>query len=231
MARIFDSAGVHVISHMLDTQEKLNLIQSPYWRLDIKSDDFKLAILAETGELVNHLKYKWWKKEDSLDLDQVYLECVDIAHFLLSLILIGGQSPDKVLETFPIHTLWYSENEVKNFNKSEVYKNILIFNDHLYKAIQYDHISVLTEKFKNLLISLGLSFDNFYRMYIGKSALNLFRWENGYKEGTYIKVWDNKEDNEHLAEILKNMPIDKYDPVAYITEELLKIYPNKSESS
>ena len=35
-----------------------------------------------------------------------------------------------------------------------------------------------------------------------KNVLNKFRQDNGYKEGTYRKIWNGKEDNVVLSEIL-----------------------------
>ena len=34
-----------------------------------------------------------------------------------------------------------------------------------------------------------------------KNVLNFFRQDNGYKDGSYIKLWDGKEDNQHLVEL------------------------------
>lgn len=39
-------------------------------------------------------------------------------------------------------------------------------------------------------------------MYLGKAALNRFRWSNGYGS-EYIKEWDGREDNEYLSEIIE----------------------------
>jgi hypothetical protein len=48
-----------------------------------------------------------------------------------------------------------------------------------------------------------------YKLYVGKNVLNSFRQANGYKEGTYIKVWSTgKEDNEHLTEIMSYIDIN-----------------------
>ncbi len=47
-----------------------------------------------------------------------------------------------------------------------------------------------------------MDFDALYRMYVGKNVLNFFRQDHGYREGSYIKIWDGREDNEHLAELL-----------------------------
>ena len=59
--------------------------------------------------------------------------------------------------------------------------------------------------FANLLELLEMDFDYLYRMYVGKNVLNFFRQDHGYKEGSYIKVWGGREDNEHLAELLGEM--------------------------
>lgn len=43
----------------------------------------------------------------------------------------------------------------------------------------------------------------FVLLYQAKAALNVFRYANGYKEGTYAKVWaDGREDNAHLQGVL-----------------------------
>ena len=58
---------------------------------------------------------------------------------------------------------------------------------------------------------IGMDLPELYRLYMGKNALNKFRNDNGYKEGTYKKVLRGKEDNVHLIEILKEL--DNYDNV------------------
>ena len=37
--------------------------------------------------------------------------------------------------------------------------------------------------------------NNLHTAYITKNCLNKFRQDNGYKAGTYIKMWNNVEDN------------------------------------
>ena len=41
--------------------------------------------------------------------------------------------------------------------------------------------------------------------YVGKNVLNFFRQDNGYKEGSYQKLWQGREDNEHLVEIMGSL--------------------------
>ena len=52
------------------------------------------------------------------------------------------------------------------------------------------------------MLSAGLDFDSLYSAYVGKNVLNFFRQDNGYKDGSYVKNWAGKEDNEHLVELV-----------------------------
>jgi hypothetical protein len=38
-----------------------------------------------------------------------------------------------------------------------------------------------------------------------KNTLNIFRAKNGYKAGTYKKIWNGKEDNEVLMEVFESL--------------------------
>jgi hypothetical protein len=38
---------------------------------------------------------------------------------------------------------------------------------------------------------------------VGKNVLNIFRQDHGYKSGSYINIWNGREDNEHLIEVLE----------------------------
>ena len=55
------------------------------------------------------------------------------------------------------------------------------------------------------MIASELDFDALYTAYVGKNVLNFFRQDHGYKEGTYIKNWAGREDNEHLVEVLASL--------------------------
>ena len=75
-------------------------------------------------------------------------------------------------------------------------------------------------------------------MYISKNVLNIFRQNNGYKEGTYIKQWpsmlcpdDTVEDNVYLEgflnesatqDMFENQPEKVFD---YLYDRLDANYP------
>lgn len=206
---------------MLRTQNRLNKEYSENWKDIVTPTMFKTAILVETGELLDHLNYKWWKKENPLDMNQIHLECVDILHFLLSLLILSDGDYALVSKIFE-----YPDDElIETFDKEKVIDSILNFNENLSKS----NPLYLVIYFQKILKQLNLSYDNLYRLYISKTALNLFRWSNGYKEGTYIKNWNNMEDNEHLIKIYETIPAHVSDPVRYIVDELTKIYPQQVE--
>ncbi len=52
----------------------------------------------------------------------------------------------------------------------------------------------------------GLNLETLYQLYIGKNILNKFRQDHGYKEGSYIKIWNGEEDNVIMQRILADHP-------------------------
>ncbi len=59
--------------------------------------------------------------------------------------------------------------------------------------------------FANIMQLIDMDFDQMFRIYVGKNVLNFFRQDHGYKDGSYIKIWNEREDNEHLAELLAEL--------------------------
>jgi hypothetical protein len=50
----------------------------------------------------------------------------------------------------------------------------------------------------------GLNLNTLYTLYVGINILNQFRQDHGYKEGTYIKIWNGEEDNVTMQRVLEN---------------------------
>jgi hypothetical protein len=59
--------------------------------------------------------------------------------------------------------------------------------------------------FATVMNLIEMDFDQLYRSYIGKNVLNFFRQDHGYKDGSYIKIWQDREDNEHLVEVVNRL--------------------------
>lgn len=64
-----------------------------------------------------------------------------------------------------------------------------------------------------------------FQQYVGKNILNFFRQDHGYKDGSYIKIWNGREDNEHLVEVLATTDdqLDDYANIVY--DGLIGRYP------
>ena len=79
-------------------------------------------------------------------------------------------------------------------------------------------MEALIAAFWRALAAAGMAFDELYRLYIGKNALNQFRQMHGYKEGTYRKIWHGREDNAVMQEILARNPDIGYDELLQALE-------------
>lgn len=150
------------------------------------------ALWIECAELMDHHGYKWWKKQHA-DIEQVQLEIVDIWHFGLSM-LFDGRDIDAIAEQL--------ERDIDGVEIEP--QSVLVATEALAEyALSNKYLSV--PAFMNLLAAAGMSFDELYLAYVGKNVLNLFRQDNGYKDGSYVKNWAGREDNEHLVEIATSL--------------------------
>lgn len=124
---------------------------------------------------------------------QVKLEVVDIVHFALSIRLQQNQSLDDTAELIA--------RDFENFMQAEDIRKSIECLALLTLTDQGAHFTFIA----GIMKYLDMTFDELYEIYIGKNVLNMFRQDNGYKEGSYNKVWNGREDNEYLAEIMKEL--------------------------
>jgi hypothetical protein len=60
---------------------------------------------------------------------------------------------------------------------------------------------------------------------VGKNTLNFFRQDHGYKEGSYIKIWNGEEDNEVLAALVTSLDTNADDFQQQLYNALKEKYP------
>lgn len=217
------SKSLNRIVEMLTIQDELNRHHDVEWRYRLSDTQLRSAILVETAELLEHLGYKWWK-QNPVNLAQAQLEVVDIWHFLLSLILQSGLSHHIVLEKLEnLNNI--NTNRLNPFNQEQAMYLALRFTTTSINIIGMgSSLSQTLEVFSSLARGLSMNFDCLYKLYLGKSVLNIFRWNHGYKENLYTKNWDGKEDNEHLMEIMNSLETDELSSKV-ILQKLEEIYP------
>ena len=196
---------------MVELQHKFNE-QTIENYLD-KNLNWNSAIIAESGELLDSLGYKWWKKQEP-DMENVKVEAIDLLHFVISQ-KIQNVGLEQTIEGFEYY--FTTDEIVKNTSFIELI-DILNYGD-------YDRFEIM----KAIFEQLNMSNEDVYIAYIVKNCLNKFRQDNGYKDGSYIKDWNGKEDNVIAYEIAKEWGADEdlfeqlyLDLTTYYNEEILQ---------
>ena len=201
------------ILQMLKLQQELNdATNGLNWENGLtkngKKIDWRRCIYLEGAELIESYPWKHWKNIDaSPDYENIKIEIVDIWHFIMS----------EVLRLYKVENLGSFEDianvvanmeEFENFkeaNKGEEldpYEEIAFVEDMIKTLFCNRDINALLISFLTMSSKLNLKLPELYELYIGKNILNKFRQEHGYKDGSYIKEWDGKEDNVVMQEIL-----------------------------
>lgn len=192
------------IQVMLELQNKLNCIINPEWMT--AEYPWLRAAWIECAELMDYVGFKWWKKQTP-NLPQAHNEASDILHFILSNLLVEENYFDNLDLAEKI--LYQMSDEVVEVTK-EVFdgSDTLEYIEALASALLEEYPDYVT-LFVIVCEKLELSFDDLYKMYISKNVLNIFRQNNGYKEGTYTKQWPSLlypdgtvEDNVYLEGFL-----------------------------
>ena len=198
------------IKQMLSMQDAMNSRVSDTWRDN--GYEWYRAIWVECAEMLDHHGWKWWKHQE-IDVPQVQLELVDIFHFGLSLRLMTGASVDDIAQTLAAEL-------AENSNESD-FKIAL---ESLASAAVTNKAFDATA-FTDCMRLMNMDLDELFRQYVGKNTLNFFRQDHGYKEGTYIKVWNGKEDNEVLADAISTLDSSAEDFQQQVYQALKANYP------
>jgi dimeric dUTPase (all-alpha-NTP-PPase superfamily) len=201
------------ILQMLELQQELNdATNGVDWENGItkngKKIDWRRCIYLEAAELVESYPWKHWKNIDaSPDYANIKIEIVDIWHFVMSETL-RLYKVDSLGSIKDIAQVVSKMDGFKTFQdehaKSELnsYEEIELVEEMIKILFCNSDINTLIISFLNMSSQLNLKLPELYTLYVGKNILNKFRQNNGYKEGSYIKVWNEKEDNVVMQNIL-----------------------------
>lgn len=191
-----------LLEKMLIKQDELNSAIDKDWKK--KRRDWRLAVFVEAAEMIDHTNWRWWKYQPT-NWRQVMLELVDIWHFILS-------------EMAESSALTYSDTVVeliKRAYKHEVGgdRQLMGCFDAFRTAVSVPSKPLLIYPFFRMCSAAGMSFEDVYKLYMGKNVLNTFRLNNGYKTGDYIKDWDGREDNDVMMDLLDCIDEDGLDDI------------------
>lgn len=180
------------LREMLRLQASVNSKIDPNWLT--AGNAYLRAVVVEAVEAMDHHGWKWWSRQP-LNMSQIQLELIDIWHFVLSDVLVKHSgSLEKAAAS--IASEWASTADpqtdvttlLERLERMAGLGAMRRFSFPLYRALLQD---------------TQLTFDSLFRAYVGKNVLNHFRQDHGYKQGTYIKIWDGHEDNEVLTELME----------------------------
>lgn len=188
------------LASMLDLQNTLNKKIHPEWHL--QKFPWTDAIMVEGTEALEHYGWKWWKKQTP-DMPQVRIELVDIWHFALSIYLernVGNV--DAATDLLYSHaTMWQEQASALEINNGVRGNLRALVSCAATRGAYFDGFA-----FAALMVGTELSWDQLYTTYVAKNVLNTFRQDNGYKAGTYIKMWHGLEDNVALEQLMNSKP-------------------------
>lgn len=194
------SSIVH-LKTMTQLQDGVNLAVNPNWIA--AGNEWGRAIWLECAELMDHLGWKWWKAQEP-NIPQAHIELIDIWHFVLSHTLVqhGTNAAqalhDQLSKTEPVVVFY--DNDLRRLDELSPRQKIDVF------ASLAATGTINVRLFDAIREELHLSWDELYRTYLGKNILNQFRQQNGYKQGTYIKMWAGQEDNVFLERVMEANP-------------------------
>ena len=202
------------ILQMLQLQQELNdATNGEGWEKGITKNgkiiDWKRCTYLECAELIESYPWKHWKNIDAqADYANIKIEAVDTWHFIMS----------QGLEDYKIKTLGSIEDLAKAIhalpNFSDFTADITPTTKNYYEQIEVVEVlmktlfcenstEALMEAFIDVAVQSGLNLDALYKLYVGKNILNKFRQDHGYKDGSYIKIWNGEEDNVTMQSILE----------------------------
>ena len=211
-------------STMLSLQTSMNIKVDPNW-VEARYRYLR-AVVIEAAEAIEHHGWKWWKKQEK-DLPQLQMELIDIWHFILSEILLRNQADqDKSLTALTDSLSDSSTQNVINFDDQQFLINELdlIAKFELLIALSVSRRIELA-LFASIMTDCEISWTELYCQYVGKNVLNMFRQDKGYKEGTYQKIWNGREDNEYLVEIIGSLDSSRLEFKDEVYAALESAYP------
>ena len=196
-----------LIEQMFKLQNELNNhTNGEMWVEGLTKENRQISwyrcIYMEAAEAIDSFNWKHWKNINvEPDWANIKVELVDIWHFIMSeAIRVGDQS----------YANQYEEIDAIDDLDSEVLlqtlEKILALSAQAKIENNDNAIRETIDLFFITLSHIGMNTKELYKRYVVKNQLNTFRQQNGYKEGSYIKIWGSVEDNVVAFNIMDDNP-------------------------
>lgn len=222
------------LQDMLDLQNSFNVKVNPEWRL--ANYPFVDAIWTEAGEAFNHTNWEWWKKKAlPVDVAQIKMEVIDIWHFAMSELLNHDEVEDMTyVEMIVALNGAVGPQVISNPNLDKGIMQTAL-REMIASALmprEEHRIMFILSSFIKLMAAVNMDWEELYKLYLGKNALNGFRQANGYKTNCdeYKAKWAVEkawEDNQYLSNFLEGLDVTQKDVTSLqesITNHLTELF-------
>lgn len=195
------------IKQMFQLQQKFNdttngLIWTEGATKEGRQISWLRCIYMEATEAIDSFNWKHWKDiESEHDLDNAKVELVDIWHFIMSEAIHFGdtQFADTYEDTTP-------NRQINPEMVVEILEKMVAVAATANVDKSQNGLYEITGLFFQALAMMSMDVPELYRRYVVKNQLNTFRQEHGYKDGTYVKIWNTVEDNVIAFNIMEENP-------------------------
>jgi len=204
-----------MLTEMFQLQQKLNddtngLGWEKGYNKHERIINWRRCIYMECAELIDSFNWKHWKDINiEPDWDNIIIELVDIWHFIMSLGLEEYKNKSlgdiQDIIDYVADTKYFDEFCTDSITPSnDDALSIINSIEHMMKdTMTQANFYKIVDDFFSAAVECGLDMDTLYKYYLGKNILNGFRQDNGYKEGSYKKIWKGQEDNDVMMKMLE----------------------------
>ncbi|MCH9646560.1 MAG: dUTP diphosphatase [Proteobacteria bacterium] len=195
------------IKQMFELQQQLNdATNGTIWTEGATKEGRQISwlrcIYMEAAEAIDSFNWKHWKDIDAKpDLDNVKVELVDIWHFLMSEAIHYGDAGFA-----EIYNDMQPERETNPEKLVEILEKIVAISASANVDKSQNSLYQLFALFFQAIAHMEMDVPELYKRYLVKNQLNTFRQDHGYKDGSYVKMWGEVEDNVIAFNIMDDNP-------------------------
>ena len=202
-------SNIILLENMLALQDTLNIKTcGEDWKNGTTSEGRDITwdryLRMELAEMIDSSsRFKHWKDLNAdIDWDNMRMEVVDGWHFLMSGALVH-YNISSITSLCTTHLTNMIPVDTPDYFDTVTAAEGLMASTLCYKE---NSMARKIYTFFNLLATIGMSFEELYKQYIVKNTLNAYRQDNGYKDGSYVKVIDGLEDNVIIMGMITHNP-------------------------
>jgi dimeric dUTPase (all-alpha-NTP-PPase superfamily) len=198
---------MNYIKQMFELQQQLNdATNGTIWTEGATQEGRQISwlrcIYMEAAEAIDSLNWKHWKDIDAKpDIENAKIELVDIWHFLMSEAIHFGDA-----SFAEIYNDVKPERDTDTEKLVEILEKIIAISASANVDKSQNALYQLFALFFQAIANLEMDVPELYRRYLVKNQLNTFRQDNGYKDGSYLKMWGGVEDNVIAFKIMDKNP-------------------------